>query len=76
MTLPINNLQHVEPPPQAQFSLHHHYASTNLSDKIFVNVEWLLQKQEAIISSRATPPLKAKEAAKALTSCALTWETF
>ena len=31
-------------------------------------------KQEAIISPKATPPLKAKEAAKTLTSCALTWE--
>ena len=38
----------------------------------FVKVEWLLQKQEAIISSKATPPLKTKEAAKALTSSALT----
>ena len=33
MTLPINNLQHVEPQPQAQYSSHHHYASTNLSGK-------------------------------------------
>ena len=33
MTLPINKLLHVEPQPQAQFSSHHHYANTNLSDK-------------------------------------------
>ena len=48
---------------------------TQIFEVKIVTVEWLLQKQEAIISSKATPPLKAKEAAKALTSCALTWET-